>query len=623
MQQQRFRLTIRRKLLLTSLVMLLFAVAVGVMAYLGEAGARREYESSRQGSADALLAQKAEALVFQQGAVLRSFILTGNDTYLQEYKKLGEAVKAVLEQGSESAQSQQTRDEFSAMTFTHLQYTDIGQAIVEMVGAHQQDAAIAYLETQAMPTISRMESQTGAVTDRLVLAAEASALAAENEVRSAQTRMVIILGATLVIGLALALLLARNLVRPIQQLAALAGRVAAGDLRMQPVATKGTDEVAEATRSFNTMLTNLQALLRQVTSVTDVLSATALELQQTTGQMADATSEVTRTATQVAGGAADQAHAAQRVTTVVGELQATIAQVATGAQEQASNAQDTSQLVDSMLTAVAEARSSAGSVVQSAEQARAAAATGSDVVTRAAGGMQRIHAAVRSSVERVQDLGTVSDQIGDITIAIRDIARQTNLLSLNAAIEAARAGESGRGFAVVADEVRTLAERSARSATEIGSLIARIQGGTSQAVQSMKQVAAEVAEGSALTEETGRALAEIQTVVQQTAREVLTIAAAIKQMDGATEQVTRAVSSMAAVTEENTAATEEMAAGSHQITGTIEDMAAVAQENASAAEEVSASMEELSASTEAVAGAAKRLGSLVLDLQAQLERFHL
>lgn len=92
----------------------------------------------------------------------------------------------------------------------------------------------------------------------------------------------------------------------------------------------------------------------------------------------------------------------------------------------------------------------------------------------------------------VETMDTISTEVGRILSILGEIeaiAKQTNLLALNAAIEAARAGEAGRGFAVVADEVRGLSQRTNQFSNEIRSHMDAVHGSLSKAHEAIYTVA--------------------------------------------------------------------------------------------------------------------------------------
>ena len=92
-------------------------------------------------------------------------------------------------------------------------------------------------------------------------------------------------------------------------------------------------------------------------------------------------------------------------------------------------------------------------------------------------------------VELTDRISRRAADVESILGEIAGIAKQTNLLALNAAIEAARAGEAGRGFAVVADEVRDLSTRTSQFSQQIAAVMRSMREGVSGAEEAIERLA--------------------------------------------------------------------------------------------------------------------------------------
>lgn len=109
--------------------------------------------------------------------------------------------------------------------------------------------------------------------------------------------------------------------------------------------------------------------------------------------------------------------------------------------------------------------------------------------------MQQIASEAQQLSATGAELNKVTDETGvkvresdKIVGVIRDIAKQTNLIGLNAAIEAAHSGQYGRGFSVVADEVRRLSKTTAVSTDNINETLSQIKNAVEQIAAAVNEV---------------------------------------------------------------------------------------------------------------------------------------
>ena len=341
-------------------------------------------------------------------------------------------------------------------------------------------------------------------------------------------------------------------------LKAFAGKLANGDLRIEPLEVKSNDEIGALTYAFNNMSESLRKLITKMAVTSEQVAASSEELTASAQQSADASVNVA----------------------------ATVNEVSTDITQQMENIGTAMETIESVSNDVKAMAERATNVSATSERTAEAAKTGSALMEEAVVKMNSIEKSVLASAEVVEKLGENSKQIGQIVEEISGIAEQTNLLALNAAIEAARAGEQGRGFAVVAEEVRKLAAGSQEAAEKIKQRIGSIQAATEEAVNSMKAGTDDVKAGTEAIREVGIQFKEIMNMVDGIKEEIgginkavqtvsigagniVDITASIEESSKATEQRTQTISSS---TETQSASNEEIAAASQALANLATDM---------------------------------------------------
>lgn len=204
---------------------------------------------------------------------------------------------------------------------------------------------------------------------------------------------------------------------------------------------------------------------------------------------------------------------------------------------------------------------------QTAEMQQGSQETSSDV-TSVAGAVEELSAAIQQVVNGVQEtsalvgdasrqtenatahlseLEAAAQRITSVVELIDEVAKQTDLLSLNAAIEASRAGEAGQGFSVVATEIRKLADRTTKSTEEIAGEVRQVFAMVEKNAETVRSVSELMAKMhsqaqniSASAEQQGQATHDIAARMNKTADRVAMTDQSLGHVHQASGEVSRA-----------------------------------------------------------------------------------
>lgn len=255
------------------------------------------------------------------------------------------------------------------------------------------------------------------------------------------TAIIVVSVIAIVIGIAVTILIAAGISKPIKLASDHMQILSTGDFTREVPSKmlKMNDEVGILARAVDVMQQSVGNLIRDVAGESSEVSQMLTQISYEIVELNKNIEEITATTEELSASTEETASATEEMNATSSEIGNAVQSVAIKSQEGAVTANNMNDMAENMK------KSAIGSKKDAIE----------------------VYEKTKSSMEDAIKQSKSVEQINVLSEAILEIASQTNLLALNAAIEAARAGEAGKGFAVVADEIRNLAVNSKNTVARI------------------------------------------------------------------------------------------------------------------------------------------------------------
>ena len=292
----------------------------------------------------------------------------------------------------------------------------------------------------------------------------------------------------------------------------------------------GNNELSTLAKHCNGVISSLHTLITQLQGETGILNETGSELSTKMSEHIKVLSAATKDIEEISGSITEQSGKVEGITNGMQSVESEIRSLDQKLSQQSEAIQQSSSIIEGITDSIKSVDSNVNEIISEYKL----------LVKEATDGQSQQN----SVTKQIGNIAQQSEHLLSANASISSIAKQTNLLAMNAAIEASHAGEAGKGFAVVAGEIRTLAETSAKQSDSISHLLQSITDAISGIVESSNKSASNFASVAEKIKHLEELIDQVQSGMNDQRLGAENILNSMITLEGTTNDITSASSHM-------------------------------------------------------------------------------